>query len=60
LALLFDRPLKLAREAWLAPFERAYARALLDRHAGNITAAARAAGVDRITFYRLLDRHGLR
>lgn len=33
---------------------------MLGRHKGNIAAAARAAGVDRAYFYRLLWRHGLR
>jgi transcriptional regulator with PAS, ATPase and Fis domain len=55
-----DRPLKNAREAWLRPLERRYVAGLLERERGNITSAARAAGVDRITFYRLLWKHGLR
>ena len=54
------RPLKQAREAWVRTFERRYLEATLARHAGNVSAAARAAGVDRIHFYRLLWRHGLR
>jgi transcriptional regulator with PAS, ATPase and Fis domain len=58
-AVALDVPLREAREAWLAPFERRYAQGLLERH-GNIAAAARAAGVDRITFYRLLWRYGLK
>jgi hypothetical protein len=33
---------------------------LLRAHGGNVTAAARAAGVDRVHFYRLLARAGLR
>ena len=41
-------------------FERTYVGAMLGRHKGNIAAAARAAGVDRAYFYRLLWRHGLR
>jgi transcriptional regulator with PAS, ATPase and Fis domain len=49
-------PWKRAREA----FERQYLKDLLQRSDGNVTAAARAAGVDRIYFYRLLWRHGLR
>jgi two-component system, NtrC family, response regulator GlrR len=53
-------PLKAAREAWLQPFERRYLEACMQEHNGNISAAARAAGVDRLTFYRMLWRHGLR
>ena len=36
------------------------ARKLAEMHGGNITAAASAAGVDRVHFLRLLDRYGLR
>lgn len=48
--------LKAAREE----FERAYLKDILERHGGNVSAAARAAGVDRIQFYRMLWRNGLR
>ena len=47
-------PWKDARERYLASFESAYAQAVLTRCGGNISAAARAAGVDRKTFYALL------
>jgi two-component system response regulator GlrR len=57
---LLELPLRVARERWSGPFERRYLEASLRRHANNVTAAARAAGVDRLTFYRLLWRHGLR
>ncbi len=53
-------PLKVAREAWVSTFERRYLRMLLERHGDSVSAAARAAGVDRIHFYRLLWKHGLR
>jgi transcriptional regulator of acetoin/glycerol metabolism len=33
---------------------------LLAAHAGNVTAAARAADVERMYFHRLLQRYGLR
>jgi len=61
-APLTDRPepLKAARERWLRVFEHAYLTDLLARHAGNVTAAARGAGIDRIHLYRLLWRNGLR
>lgn len=49
-------PWKDARERYLANFEFAYAQALLTRCGGNISAAAREAGVDRKTFYALLKR----
>jgi DNA-binding NtrC family response regulator len=55
-AALADLPWKEAREQYLARFEAAYANALLARCDGNISAAAREAGVDRKTFYALLKR----
>jgi two-component system response regulator GlrR len=55
-----SQPLKSAREAWVAEFERRYLTDLLRHHEDNVTSAARAAGVDRIHFYRLLWKHGLR
>jgi two-component system, NtrC family, response regulator AtoC len=45
-----------ARERYLADFELSYAQAVLARCNGNISAAAREAGVDRKTFYSLLRR----
>jgi DNA-binding NtrC family response regulator len=49
-------PWKDAREQYLASFERSYAHAVLLRCGGNVSAAAREAGVDRKTFYTLLKR----
>ncbi len=54
------RPLREAREQWTAYCERRYLDDVLSASGGNVTAAARAAGVDRIHFYRLLWRHGLK
>jgi len=58
--IAFDQPLKLAREQWNNAFEVRYLKAMLDRHGDNVAAAARAAGVNRVHFYRLLWKHGLR
>jgi len=55
-----SRPLRAARDAWVTRFERRYAEVALRHHAGNVTAAARTAGMDRMSFYRLLYRVGLR
>lgn len=49
-------PWKDAREQYLSSFERSYANDVLARCGGNISAAARQAGVDRKTFYSLLKR----
>lgn len=45
-----------ARERYLADFEFSYAQTVLARCNGNVSAAAREAGVDRKTFYALLRR----
>ncbi|MET0388124.1 MAG: sigma-54 dependent transcriptional regulator [Polyangiales bacterium] len=59
-AIAVDLPLRIAREEWTNQFEVRYLRALLERYDDNVTAAARAAGVNRVHFYRLLWKHGLR
>jgi DNA-binding NtrC family response regulator len=53
-------PLKEAREQWTRYCELRYLTEVLRLSGDNVTAAARAASVDRIHFYRLLWRHGLR
>jgi two-component system, NtrC family, response regulator GlrR len=53
-------PYGVARARLLADFERAYAEALLQAHGGNLSAAARAGGVDRVHLWRLANRHGLK
>ena len=48
------------REQFESDFERRYVSWLLDRHAGNISAAAREAKMDRKHLYDLARKHGLR
>ena len=55
-----DLSLKDAKERWLQVLEASYLRDLLDRHDGNISAAAKAAGIDRKTFHRLINKYQLR
>ncbi|OJT26020.1 hypothetical protein BO221_09305 [Archangium sp. Cb G35] len=52
-------PYKQAREKVLQRFEREYVIALLLRHQNNVSAAARAAGIDRTWLHRLIRRLGL-
>ena len=54
-----DIPFKLAKQDMVEEFERRYIRALLERHGGNISAAARAAGIDRMSIHKILHRLGL-
>lgn len=48
-----------ARDRVIAQFERRYIEQLVVEAEGNMSKAARIAGVDRTTLYRLMDRHGL-
>jgi DNA-binding NtrC family response regulator len=48
-----------ARDQVLARFEVDYVTHIVQSAAGNISDAARLAGVDRTTLYRLMDKHGL-
>jgi DNA-binding NtrC family response regulator len=49
-----------ARERAIQVFEKSYLEALLDRHGGSASAAAREANIARSYFYRLLEEHGLK
>jgi transcriptional regulator with PAS, ATPase and Fis domain len=48
-----------ARERILSDFERRYLNWLVDRAGTNMSKAAKLAGVDRTTLYRLMEKHGL-
>ena len=53
-------PLRQARDEWLRYFERRYLADMLERTGGNVSAAARRAGMDRVHMHRLLKNAGLR
>ncbi len=57
--LLTDQPFKIAKDAWMATFERDYLANLLGRHSGNLSQAAREAEVDRKHFRRLARKYNL-
>jgi DNA-binding NtrC family response regulator len=59
ISTLFDESYHGAREQVVAQFELQYLTWLLGRAGGNLSKAARIAGVDRTTLYRLMERHGL-
>jgi DNA-binding NtrC family response regulator len=54
------RPYDEARQQAIAEFERVYLRALLERHGGNVSQAAREAGIDRVYLHRLIRRHSIK
>ncbi len=53
-------PLRQARERWLRVFTQEYLLDLLRDHGGNISQAAKTAGVDRKTLHRLLSRFDIK
>ena len=59
-ASLADLPYKEAKQQALTTFEAAYLVELLERASGNVSEAARQAGLDRSNFKRLSKRAGVR
>lgn len=58
-AELLQESFHVGRDRVLAQFERRYLAELVRAAAGNMSKAARIAGVDRTTLYRLMERHGM-
>ena len=54
-----EEPYYSARDRLVASFELQYLTQLVSEARGNMSRAARAAGLDRTTLYRLIERHGL-
>ena len=52
-------PFHDAKNEAVADFEKEYLRELLRRHNGNISQAARTAGIDRKTIHRMLAKYNL-
>lgn len=55
-AVKLDVPFKSLRDEWLMYLERAYILGLLERHGGNVSATAQAAGLTRAYVHRLLRK----
>ena len=53
-------PFKEAKQRVLDVFEAAYLKALLDKHGGNVTRSAQAAGLTRYHLRELAKRYGVR
>src|SRR5262249_37596020 len=53
------RTYKDAKAAVMADFEQGYIQALLEEHRGNVSAAARAAGIHRNILHRMMARYGI-
>ena len=56
MAIDIDTPYKLAKQQVVNEFERRYITDLLAAHDGNISRAARAAGIDRMSIHKILNR----
>ncbi len=54
-----DESYYTARDRLLAKFDKRFLTRVVIRAGGNLSKAARMARVDRTTFYRLMERHGL-
>ena len=50
----------VAKDKLVAHFEKDYLTRLVSRAGGNMSRAARLAGIDRTTLYRLMEKHELR
>jgi len=50
----------VAKDNLIAHFEKEYLSRLTSRAGGNMSKAARLAGIDRTTLYRLMEKHGFR
>jgi DNA-binding NtrC family response regulator len=55
-----DVPFRIAKEAAVASFERAYLGPLIERCHGNVSQAARAAKMDRMYLHQLAHKYGFK
>jgi DNA-binding NtrC family response regulator len=55
----FSVPFRVAKERVVGAWERSYVSELCTRHGGNVSAAARAAKMDRNYLREVMRKHGL-
>ena len=60
IAIDITQPLRVIRDSWIKLIERRYVEQVLQHNNQNVTAAAKQAGIDRTSFYRLLKRCDLK
>ena len=58
-AVNYRAPFHEAKDSLIARFEREYLAQIVARTGGNMSEAARQAGIDRTTLYRLMEKHEL-
>ena len=56
-SIRYELPYKQAKRLWLEVFEYAYITSALKQHGGNVSHAAKAAGIDRKSIQRLMKRN---
>jgi DNA-binding NtrC family response regulator len=57
---IMNESFHMAKDGLIAHFEKEYLARLASRAGGNMSKAARLAGIDRTTLYRLMEKHGFR
>ncbi|WP_434481008.1 helix-turn-helix domain-containing protein [Gemmatimonas sp.] len=57
---IMNEAFHLAKDNLIAHFEKEYLARLTMRAGGNMSKAARLAGIDRTTLYRLMEKHGFK
>lgn len=57
---MLNNSFHVAKDNLISHFEKEYLSRLSNRAGGNMSKAARLAGIDRTTLYRLMEKHGFR
>ncbi len=59
-AAIMNEAFHVAKDNLITHFEKEYLARLTTRAGGNMSKAARLAGIDRTTLYRLMEKHGFK